>query len=237
MTWSIVARDERAGRIGIAVATRFFAVGAVVPHIRTGVGAIATQAFINPGYGPKGLALLQTGLGADDTVARLTAEDDGRHNRQLHVMDRHGRSAAYTGAACIDWCGHRLHETFSLAGNMLAGAAVLDETARVYRARADLPFARRLIHAMQAGEAAGGDKRGKQSAALLVHDGEDYPLYDLRVDDHPDPLAELARLEEVARQRWVHFRRSMPGRDRPSGLVDRGELERHIARSVAEGYE
>jgi uncharacterized Ntn-hydrolase superfamily protein len=237
MTWSIVARDERAGRIGIAVATRFFAVGAVVPHIRTGVGAIATQAFINPGYGPKGLALLQTGLGADDTVARLTAEDDGRHNRQLHVMDRHGRSAAYTGAACIDWCGHRLHETFSLAGNMLAGAAVLDETARVYRARADLPFARRLIHAMQAGEAAGGDKRGKQSAALLVHDGEDYPLYDLRVDDHPDPLAELARLEEVARQRWVHFRRSMPGRDRPSGLVDRGELERHIARSIAEGYE
>jgi uncharacterized Ntn-hydrolase superfamily protein len=237
MTWSIVARDEPTGRIGVAVATRFFAVGAVVPHIKTGVGAVATQATINPGYGPRGLALMETGLSSDQTVAQLTAEDDGRHNRQLHMMDRNGRFAAYTGADCIDWCGHRLDATFSVAGNMLAGPAVLDETARAYAARAELPFARRLIHAMQAGEAAGGDKRGKQSAALLIHDGEDYPLYDLRVDDHPDPLAELARLAEVARQRWVHYRRAMPGRDRPSGLTDRSELEALIARSIAEGYE
>jgi uncharacterized Ntn-hydrolase superfamily protein len=237
MTWSIVARDEQTGRTGIAVATRFFAVGAIVPHIRTGVGAVASQALVNPHYGPKGLALLETGMGSDEVVARLMTEDDGRDNRQLHVMDRHGRCAAYTGKACIDWCGHRLHTTFSVAGNMLAVAAVLDETARVYQARADLPFARRLLAAMRAGEAAGGDKRGKQSAALLVHDGEDYPLYDLRVDDHVDPLAELARLLEVARQGWVHIRRSLPSRDRPSGLLNRGELERLIARSIAEGYE
>ena len=237
MTWSIIARDEPTGRIGIVVATRFFAVGAMVPHIKTGVGAVATQAFINPLYGPHGLALMEDGLGAEETVARLTAADAGRDNRQLHAMDRQGRFAAYTGAACIDWCGHAIRPTFSIAGNMLAGPAVLAETIRAYEAAPSLPFARRLIAAMQAGEAAGGDKRGKQSAALLIHDGEDYPLYDLRVDDHGDPLAELARLQQVARERWVHFRRWMPSRENASGLVDRSGLEALVARSIAEGYE
>jgi len=240
VTWSIIARDTQTGRVGIAVATRFFAVGALVPYIQTGqtgAGAIASQAFINPHYGPKGLALLQAGASADQVVAQLTEADAGRHNRQLHVMDRQGRSAAYTGAACIDWCGHALRTDCSVAGNMLAGPDVLNETIGAYEAAAALPFARRLLAAMRAGEAAGGDKRGKQSAALLIHDGEDYPLLDLRVDDHPDPLAELARLEEVARQRWVHFRRQMPTRRQPSGLTDRSGLEDRIAQSIAEGYE
>jgi uncharacterized Ntn-hydrolase superfamily protein len=237
MTWSIIARDEATGRIGIAVATRFFAVGAMVPHIRTGVGAVASQAFINPHYGSSGLALLEAGLSAEETVARLTAADEGRHNRQLHIMDRAGRLAAYTGAACIDWCGHEIRQAYSVAGNMLAGPAVLAETIGAYEAGRTLPFARRLLAAMRAGEAAGGDKRGRQSAALLIHDGEDYPLYDLRVDDHADPLAELARLEEVARQRWVHFRRHMPSRAAPSGLTDRSGLEELITKSIAEGYE
>jgi uncharacterized Ntn-hydrolase superfamily protein len=237
MTWSIIARDEQTGRVGIAVATRFFAVGAMVPYIRTGVGAVASQAFINPHYGPQGLALLDAGASAPDVVARLTATDEGRHNRQLHVMDRDGHCAAYTGNACIDWCGHEVQAAVSIAGNMLAGPAVLAETKRAYATQTGLPFARRLIAAMRAGEAAGGDKRGKQSASLLIHDGEDYPLYDLRVDDHADPLAELERLGEVARQRWVHFRRQMASRDRPSGLTDRGELEGLIARSIAEGHE
>jgi uncharacterized Ntn-hydrolase superfamily protein len=237
MTWSIIARDEATGRIGIAVATRFFAVGAMVPHIKSGVGAVASQAFINPHYGPQGLALLEAGSSAEDTVARLTAQDEGRHNRQLHVMDRAGRLAAYTGAACIDWCGHELRQGYSVAGNMLAGPRVLAETIRAYEAGRALPFPRRLLAGMRAGEAAGGDKRGRQSAALLIHDGEDYPLYDLRVDDHADPLAELARLEEVARQRWVHFRRHMPSRAAPSGLTDRSGLEELISKSIAEGYE
>jgi uncharacterized Ntn-hydrolase superfamily protein len=237
VTWSIIARDEPTGRIGIVVATRFFAVGAMVTHIKTGIGAIASQAFINPLYGAQGLALLEAGLSAEETVGRLAAADAGRDNRQLHVMDREGRFAAYTGAACIDWCGHALRSTFSIAGNMLAGPAVLADTIRAYEAQSALPFARRLIAAMRAGEAAGGDKRGKQSAALLIHDGEDYPLYDLRVDDHVDPLAELARLHEVARERWVHFRRWMPSRQNPSGLVDRSGLEALVARSIAEGYE
>lgn len=237
MTWSIIARDAGTGRVGTIVATRFFAVGALVPHIRTGAGAIASQAFINPYYGSRGLALLEAWTSAEEVVARLTAADDGRHNRQLHVMDRQGRFAAYTGTACIDWCGHQLRGSFSVAGNMLAGPAVLAETIRAYEAQMALPFARRLIQAMRAGEAAGGDRRGKQSAALLVHDGEDYPLYDLRVDDHADPLGELARLEEVARERWVHFRRQMPSRSRPSGLVDRDALESLVSQSIAEGYE
>ena len=237
MTWSIIARDEPTGRVGIVVATRFFAVGAMVPYIRTGIGAIASQAFINPLYGPQGLMLLESGLGSEETVARLTAADAGRDNRQLHIMDRDGRFAAHTGAACIDWCGHAVRGSFSIAGNMLAGPAVLADTVAAYEAASAVPFARRLIAAMRAGEAAGGDKRGKQSAALLIHDGEDYPLYDLRVDDHADPLAELARLHEVARERWVHFRRWMPSREHPSGLTDRGGLEALVARSIAEGYE
>ncbi len=237
MTWSIIARDERTGRIAIAVATRFFAAGALVTHIKTGAGAVASLAFINPYFGSKGLALLDTGMSAEDVVAELIAADEGRHHRQLHVMDRDGRFAAYTGAACIDWCGHELRGAFSVAGNMLVGPAVLAETIRAYEVQAAVPFARRLIAAMRAGEAAGGDKRGRQSAALLIHDGEGYPLYDLRVDDHTNPLGELERLEEVARQRWVHFRRQMPSHNRPSGLTDRDKLEELIAQSIAEGYE
>jgi uncharacterized Ntn-hydrolase superfamily protein len=209
----------------------------MVPHIRTGVGAVATQAFINPLYGPLGLALLAAGRSASAAVAELTAADAGRHNRQLHIMDGQGRFAAYTGASCIDWCGHAIGGTYSIAGNMLAGPEVLAATMRACELHAALPLGRRLIAAVGAGEGAGGDKRGRQSAALIIHDQEDYPLYDLRVDDHPDPLAEIARLEAIARERWVHFRRQMPGRRTSCGLTERGKLEALIASSIAEGYE
>lgn len=237
MTWSIIARDPASRRVGIAVATRFFAVGAMVPHVRAGAGAIATQAFVNPLYGPQGLALLQAGGAADDVVRLLTIADEGRDHRQVHAMDNQGRFAAFTGSACVDWCGHRIHDGFSVAGNMLAGPQVLDATAESYQQSMHVPFARRLITAMMAGEAAGGDSRGKQSAALRIHDEQDYALLDLRVDDHPDPLAEIARLEAVARERWVHFRRAMPSKQSPAGLTDRSKLEELIARSIAEGYE
>jgi uncharacterized Ntn-hydrolase superfamily protein len=237
MTWSIIARDEATGRVGIIVATKFFAVGSRVPHISTGVGAVASQAFVNPFYGPRGLALMAAGASAEDVVRVLTQADDGRNNRQLHVMDARGGFAAYTGSACVDWCGHQIHDGFSVAGNMLAGSAVIADTAREYNRCSSLPFARRLIAAMVAGEAAGGDKRGKQSAALLIHDDQDYSLLDLRVDDNTDPLAELARLESVARERWLHFRRHMPSREHPSGMVDRSTLDAQIAQSIAEGYE
>ncbi len=237
MTWSIIARDAATERIGIAVATRFFAVGSRVPHIKAGVGAIASQAFMNPFYGAKGLALLQAGGTVSEVVQQLTAADDGRAHRQVHVMDQQGQFAAYTGSNCIDWCGHQIHDGFSVAGNMLAGPQVIEATAQTYRELATAPFARRLIAALKAGEAAGGDKRGKQSAALLIHDDQDYSLLDLRVDDHIDPLTELSRLEGVARERWVHFRRFMPSREHPAGLTDRADLDARIAQSIAEGYE
>ena len=237
MTWSIIARDEATGRIGIAVATKFFAVGARVPHIRTGVGAVATQAFTNPYYGPRGLALLAAGASAGEAVRMLLAADEGRDHRQVHVMDGKGQFAAATGSACVSWCGHLAGRTWSLAGNMLAGGSVLAATAAAYEAGLETPFARRLIAAMQAGESAGGDKRGRQSAVLLIHDAEDFSLLDLRVDDHAAPLDELVRLESVARERFVHFRRYGPSRANPAGFTDRAELEKLIAASIAEAWE
>jgi uncharacterized Ntn-hydrolase superfamily protein len=228
MTWSIIARDPQTGQIGIAVATRFFAVGARVPHIAPGIGGIATQALVNPYYGIDGVKLLREGHSPREMIDTLVATDDGREARQLHVMDIKGRIAARTGRECIDWCGHIQGDGFSLAGNMLAGAAVLDDTARAYIANATLPFAQRLIVAMKAGEAAGGDKRGKQSAALLIHGEEEWSDLDLRVDDHTDPLAELERLEAVSRERWVHFRAFMPTRKNPAGITDRAVIDASV---------
>jgi uncharacterized Ntn-hydrolase superfamily protein len=199
MTFSIVAHDVATGQVGIAVASRTLATGARVPHIRTGVGAIASQARVNRYYGPRGLALLAAGASAGDTVRLLVASDEDQDIRQLHLMDRMGRFAAHTGAKCQEWCGHLVKETYSVAGNILAGADVLEAMATAYEAGAELPLAQRLVAAMQAGEQAGGDKRGKQSAALLVHGNEYWALLDLRVDDHADPLCELGRLEQLAR--------------------------------------
>jgi uncharacterized Ntn-hydrolase superfamily protein len=234
MTWSIIAHDSSTRQIGIAVATCAFAVGARVPFIETGVGAVATQSFVNPFYGTRGLRLLRAEVPPADVIRILTEADDGRSQRQVHVMDRGGRFAAYTGEGCVPWCGHLIRDSFSVAGNMLTGAAVIEETARVYAQETALPFPRRLIAAMRAGEAAGGDKRGRQSAALLIHDDEEYSFLDLRVDDHADPLAELSRLEQVSRGRYLHYRRFMPSRANPAGLTDREEIERRIAQSIAE---
>jgi uncharacterized Ntn-hydrolase superfamily protein len=149
-------------------------------------------------------------------------------------MDGAGRFAAHTGTGCVDWCGHAIHDGFSVAGNMLAGPQVIAETARAFRDGAALPFARRLIAALQAGEAAGGDKRGKQSAALLIHEGEEYPALSLRVDDHADPLAELARLEKVSRERFVHFARFFATKDDPSGTYDRDVINAAIEAAAAQ---
>jgi uncharacterized Ntn-hydrolase superfamily protein len=234
MTWSIIARDSVTGQIGIAVATKFFAVGARVPHIAAGFGGIATQALVNPYYGIDGVKLLRQGKSPHDIVTALIAADHGRESRQLHVMDAGGRIAAHTGHACVDWCGHLKGNGFSIAGNMLAGAVVLDDTAKAYQANAALPLARRLIAAMRAGELAGGDKRGRQSAALLIHGSEEWSDLDLRVDDHTDPLAELERLEQVSRAHWVHFRKFLPTRDNPAGITDRATIDAGIAAAIAD---
>ena len=233
MTWSLIARDPATGAFGIAVATKNFAVGCRVPFIASGIGAIATQALVNPFYGVRGLRFLQDDLPPEEIVKTLTAGDDGRDQRQVHMIDRHGRIAAHTGTACVDWCGHTSGENFSIAGNMLAGPAVIEETAKTFAENGALPLPRRLIAALNAGEAAGGDKRGKQSAALVIYGEEEWPDLDLRVDDHTDPLAELERLEKVSRERWVHFAKFMPSSKSPSGELDRAAIDAGIAAALA----
>jgi uncharacterized Ntn-hydrolase superfamily protein len=200
MTFSIIAHDLASGQVGIAVASKTLATGGRVPSIKTGVGAIASQAKGAQLYGPRGLALMAAGASAADTVRLLIAADGDQDIRQVHVMDRQGRFAAHTGTECLEWCGHVVKESFSVAGNILAGGNVLEAMIAAYEAGGEQPFALRLMAAMQAAEQAGGDKRGRQSAALLIHGEKDWALTDLRVDDHPDPLAELARLEQLARE-------------------------------------
>jgi uncharacterized Ntn-hydrolase superfamily protein len=172
-------------------------------------------------------------VAAADVVRTLVSADGGRDHRQVHVMDAAGRRAAHTGAQCVDWCGHLEGEGCSVAGNMLAGPRVIAETAAAYTANAALAFPRRLIAALRAGEAAGGDKRGKQSAALRIHGEEEWSDLDLRVDDHADPLAELERLERVSREHWTHFRKFLPGRHDPVGTTDRTVINAGIAKALA----
>lgn len=229
MTWSIIARDPLTGHLGITVASRFFAVGSVVPHMRGGLGAIATQAFISPMWGTEGLKMLEGGASPQEVIDRLVARDEGHPNRQLHLIDAQGRSAAFTGAACIDWCGHLAATDVSIAGNMLEGPQVLEATLRTYQRAMDRPFAERLLSAMQAGEDAGGDKRGRQSAALMIYRDQDYVWLDIRADDDSDPLAELRRLYAVAQERYLHVAETMPTRENPHGLIDRGPIDARIA--------
>lgn len=233
MTWSIVASDPATGHLGVAVASRFFAVGGIVPHVRSGVGAVATQAFVNPLYGVDGLAALAAGREPRAIVADLTARDEGRDQRQMHLVDATGRNAAFTGAKCVDWAGHLVEDDISVAGNMLAGPQVVAETMATYRKAASKPFAERLLEAMQAGEDAGGDKRGRQSAALVYRD-QDYAWLRLHADDHADPLAELGRLYAVAQERYLHVAETMATRQNPSGLTDRREIDEKIAALEAE---
>jgi len=229
LTWSIVAR-EADGALGVAVASRFFAVGSLCPYAGRAAGAVSTQALVNPSYGPATLERLAAGSSAEDALAALVAGDAGAAHRQVHAVDRTGRAGAFTGEACLPWSGHATYDGFSVAGNMLAGASVLDETARAFREHAQLAFALRLIVAMQTGEAAGGDRRGKQAAALLVITTEDYPVLDLRVDDHAEPLTELRRLYDVSLERFQPFVACLPSRARPAGITDRAEIERAIER-------
>jgi uncharacterized Ntn-hydrolase superfamily protein len=228
MTWSIVARDA-SGAFGVAIATRFFAVGALCPHAESHVGALSTQALVNPYYGKHGLDLLRAGIPAPEVVRSLTAPDEGREHRQLHVIDDEGRIGQHTGAQCVDWCGAIAGEGFSVAGNMLVSERVIRETAEAYERNRTLPFAERLIKALEAGEAAGGDKRGKQSAALLVVSQEQYADLNLRVDDHAEPLAELRRLYDKAHERFIPYLKCGPSRARPWGLLDRALIEQEIA--------
>lgn len=233
MTWSIVAHDKATGEIGIGVATKFFAVGAIVPHVEPGVGAIATQALVNPFYGIDGMKLLRAGLSADETMARLLELDAGRESRQVHMIDAQGRSHAHTGSRCVDWAGHVIGDGFSVAGNMLAGEQVVRTTADAFARAAGKPLAERFLIALEAGEAVGGDKRGKQSAAIRIHTTEPWPALDIRVDDHADPLPELRRVYEVSKERWQVFRTFMATRADYAGTTDREVINAAIEAALA----
>jgi len=226
MTWSLVAHDPDTGAFAVAVATCAFAVGASCPHLRAGVGAVSTQSFTNRYLGPAILDAMARGLSAEAAVRSAVAGDDGRGIRQVHAVDRHGRGARWTGANCVDWAGDLEAEGASLAGNMLAGPAVLAATRDAWAAGAGTALPERLMAAMEAGEAAGGDRRGRQSAALVMTTTEDFPDLDLRVDDHAEPLAELRRLLGIWRRDRAPFLDRAPSRADPAGFTDIDAIER-----------
>ena len=199
-TYSIVACDLDAREWGVAVQSKFLAAGAVVPGVEAEVGAVATQAWANLSYRPDGLALLRERYAADEVVARLVGGDDGRDHRQVGVVDAHGRAATYTGAACLEWAGGTAGDGYAAQGNILVSGATVDALAETFEATAGRPLAERLLESLAAAQAAGGDRRGQQAAALLVarrgggYGGTSDVAVDLRVDDHPRPVEELARL-------------------------------------------
>jgi len=221
MTYSIVARDGE--QWGVAVQSKFLAVGSVVPWAEPHVGAVATQAYANPRHGPRGLELLAQGLDAEQVVARLVAEDEGRDERQIGIVDAAGGSAAWTGPACPKWAGHRTGAGYAAQGNILAGRDTVDALAETFEGSAARPLAERLLDCLAAAQAAGGDRRGQQSASLLVveRDGGyaklSDSLVDLRVDDHERPIEELRRLHalherlfrETPRDRWLPLDREL----------------------------
>lgn len=227
MTFSIVARSDDGQTHGVAVASKFLSVGAAVPAAEAGVGALATQSYANLAYRPQGLTLLRTGVDAAGVVAGLTAADGGRDTRQLGVVGATGDGATFTGSSCHDWAGGVAGDGYAIQGNILVGAQVVEEMQRAFLASAGAPLPRRLLAALRAGDEAGGDRRGRQSAALYVvgkamgYGGTSDVLMDLRVDDHVAPVAELARLLD---QHELYF-----GKADPADLL---ELDGELAEEV-----
>ena len=225
MTWSIVAHDPISGGFAVAVATRAFAVGASCPFLRAGVGAVSTQSFTNRYLGPAILDGLARGLPPAAAIEGALAGDEGRGLRQVHVVDRHGRTAAWTGQNCVEWCGSVAGQGVSVAGNMLAGESTIAATFAAWQSRPELDVPDRLMQAMEAGDAAGGDKRGRQSAAMVLVTTEAFPDLDLRVDDSAEPLPELRRLLGVWRRERAPGLATAPSRSNPSGIIDLDAIE------------
>ncbi|MFY9577750.1 MAG: DUF1028 domain-containing protein [Gaiellaceae bacterium] len=241
-TYSIVACDLEAGQWGVAVQSKFLAVGSVVPWAEPHVGAIATQSWANPRYGPDGLGLLRAGKSAQETIDALTAADDGREHRQAGVVDAEGRAAAFTGSECQDWAGGRTGDGYAAQGNILVSQDTVDALATTFEGNAHLELAERLIECLAAAQAAGGDRRGQESASLLVvekdggYGGLSDSVVDLRVDDHAHPIAELLRIFGLHRElfgvtppeKWIDVDEALAGelRDRLAKLGFDGELAR-----------
>ena len=241
-TYSIVACDLAAGQWGVAVQSRFLAVGSVVPWAEPHVGAIATQSYANPRYGPDGLALLRQGRSAEEVIEALTSADEGRAERQVGVVDARGRAATYTGEACHEWAGGRTGDGYAAQGNILVSEATVDALAVTFESNEHLELAERLIECLAAAQAAGGDRRGQQSASLLLVEKDagygklSDTIVDLRVDDHERPIAELRRLFALHRELfgvtpeedWLHVDTTLAAElsDRLGRLGYDGDLER-----------
>jgi len=212
MTFSIVAHCPRTGQLGVAVSTAVPAVGSMCPYVKPGVGAVSTQSWVNPYLAIEALQRMERGEPGPAALRAVLAGDEGRDVRQLGLVDAQGRAASWSGELCTDWFGHLVDDHFAVQGNMLVGEATVSSMAAAYRAAASRDLAERLLLALEAGQAAGGDKRGRQSASLTVYGEEDYALLDLRVDEHADPVAELRRIHRVALLQLVPFVASMPRR-------------------------
>lgn len=222
-TFSITGRCENTGHLGIAVSTAVPGVGMLCPFVQAEVGAVATQSFVNPYLGIWGLEYLAQGRSASETLELLKHRDEGLHLRQFAIVDRHGGSAAFSGHGCDGWYGHLTGHNFAIAGNMLVGSATLEAMQESFALSADAPLVERLLDALQAGQDAGGDKRGKQSAAVKVYSTEQYPLVDLRVDEHRDPVPELRRVYAVAKESLLPLIGMLPSLAHPAGLFDMEE--------------
>jgi len=227
-TFSIVARCARTGQLGVAVSSAVPAVGSMCPYVLAGVGAVSTQSWVNPYLAIEVLESMRRGASATDALNGVLAADGGRELRQIGVVDAAGDAASHTGAQCTDWGGQIVGDGFAAQGNMLTGASVVEAMAAAFTAARDDPLDERLMRALEAGQRAGGDKRGKQSAAIKIAGRESYADVDLRVDEHPQPVAELRRVLGVARQQLYPFVAGMPKK----ASIEAGEVERGLPEEV-----
>lgn len=218
-TFSIVGRCERTGQLGVAVSTADVGAGRMVTWAKAGVGAVATQSWPNLYLAIDGLRLMERGIGADDALQRLVRDDPGREVRQLGMVDARGLSATWSGQECTEWYGGVKGPGFAAQGNMLVGGETISAMADAFRVTRDLDLAERLMQAIEAGQAEGGDKRGRQCSALLIVDREEFPLWDLRVDEHPEPVVELRRIYEIAKLDLLPFVQGLPSRENPLGSL------------------
>ncbi len=226
-TFSIAARCERTGMLGVAVSTAVPGVGGLCPFIAPNAGAVSTQSWVNPYLGIDGVTLMTKGMSAKAALKKLIAGDPGRDVRQIGLVDKKGQSAAFTGKDCVPWAGHLTGKNYAVQGNMLVGEPTVQAMAEAFARAKELTLPERLMGVLEAGQAAGGDKRGRQSAALKVYYKEEFPYLDLRVDEHRHPVAELRRVFEVARHQLLPFMKGMPSRKNPLG-----DLPESVARML-----
>lgn len=224
MTFSIVARCPRTGEFGISATTALPAVGKLLTHASPGAGAIATQARLNPYLGIDGIRLLQSGMSAQEAIAALGETDPRMDRRQLGVIDRDGTTAIWTGEGCKPWAGGASHRDFCVQGNRLEGPQVIEAAVIEFRQSESQPLVERLVRALAAGMAAGGDRKEERSATVYVVATEEYPLWDIRVDDHDDPIGELVRLHGVFDRELLPHIRRMATRANPAGVFEEGDV-------------